>query len=91
MEGFLKCDVQVLAWQQRTLCFLAKSHLRNETLAFVDALGKFQGYAACGFKSIAPSCQKMKVEKSEYISNYLYENVVIFQDVLKQRCYVKSL
>jgi len=47
----------------RKLLFLAKSRLRNETLAFADALERYQNFAACGFEIAAPSCQKMKVEK----------------------------
>ena len=47
----------------RKLRFLAKSRLRNETLAFADALERHQNNAACGFKSAAPSCQKIKVKK----------------------------
>jgi len=39
----------------RKLCFLAKRHLRNETLTFADALGKFQNNPACRLKRAAPS------------------------------------
>jgi len=47
----------------RKLRFLAKSRLKNETLAFADALERYQNNAVCGFKSVAPSCQRMKVKK----------------------------
>jgi len=68
----------------RMLRFLAKGRLRNETLAFADASERYQNNAVCGFKSAAPSSQKMKVKKNEYISNHVCKNVAIFQDVLSR-------
>ena len=68
----------------RKLRFLAKSRLRNETLAFADALERYQSYAACGFKSAAPVLSKIESSKNEYISNHVFENVASYQNILNR-------
>jgi len=55
---WLSISVATTHTEWRKLRFLAKSRLKNETLAFADALERCQNYAACGFNSAAPSCQK---------------------------------
>ena len=81
-EKVSQCQSEICqCWQGQQIKTAKKNlRLKNETLAFADDLQRYQNYAT-KWRVVLPKMWRLK---NEYISNHVYKNVAIYQNVLNR-------